>query len=89
MCTLALAFIGGFLRICESVLWLFVFNLSPEIAAKTSVFALFGTIAFYSLSCRRLRDAGYSENTLRWITFPLGPTFALFVSLFPNKIKIK
>ena len=89
MCALSFAFIGGFLRICESLLWMFVFDLSPDIAAKISVFALFGTIAFYSLSCRRLRDAGYSEKVLKWITFPFGPAVALFVSFLPNEITVK
>ena len=89
MCTLSFAFVGGFLRICESLIWMFVFDLPPENAAKTSVFALLGTIAFYSMSCRRLRDAGYSEKALRWITFPFGPAIAFFVSLTPNEIKVK
>ena len=83
MCALSFAFVGGILRICESLILMFVFDLTPEIAAKTSIFMVFGIIAFYSMSCRRLRDAGFSEKTLKWITFPFGPTLALFLSFFP------
>ena len=89
MCVLSFAFIGGILRICESLLWMFVFDLTPEIAAKTSVFMVFGMIAFYSMSCRRLRDAGFSEKTLKWITFPFGPHLAMLISFFPIKFKKK
>ena len=89
MCALSFAFIGGILRICESLLWMFVFDLTPEIAAKTSVFMVFGMIAFYSMSCRRLRDAGFSEKTLKWITFPFDPHIAMLISFFPIKFKKK
>ena len=89
MCALSFAFVGGILRICESLLWMFVFDLTPEIAAKTSVFMVFGMIAFYSMSCRRLRDAGFSEKTLKWITFPFGPHLAMLISFFPIKFKKK
>ena len=89
MCALSFAFVGGILRICESLLLMFVFELTPEIAAKTSIFMVFGIIAFYSMSCRRLRDAGFREKTLKWITFPFGPTLALFLSFLPNEIKVK
>ena len=87
MCSLSFAFIGGFLGICESILWLSVFDLSPEIASRFSVVLVFGLIAFYSMSCRRLRDAGCSEKTLKWITFPFGPHIAIFISFFPIKFK--
>ena len=89
MCSLSFAFIGGFLRICESLLWMFVFDLTPEIASKVSFIMLFGMFAFYSMSCRRLRDAGYSERTLKWITFPFGPHLAMLISFFPIKFKKK
>ena len=86
---LSFVFIGGFLRICESLIWLFVFDFPPETASKTSIFLVFGIIALYSLSCRRLRDAGYSERALKWITFPFGYAIAFFVSLLPNEIQVK
>ena len=89
MCALSFAFVGGILRICESLLLMFVFELTPEIAAKTSIFMVFGMIAFYSMSCRRLRDAGFNEKTLKWITFPFGPHLAMLISFFPIKFKKK
>lgn len=86
---LSFILIGGLLRLCEALILAFVFSLPSKIAGSVSIVAIFCLIALYSLSCRRLRYAGYRESVLRWITFPFGPTIAIFISLFPNEIKVE
>ena len=86
---LSYAFVGGFLRICEALIWNVVFDMSPELASKLSITGLFGTIALYALCVRRLRDAGYKEKTLKWIAFSFGPHIAFFISMIPNEISVK
>ena len=88
LCALSFAFIGGFLWICEALIWILAFDVSPDIVSQITISGMFGIIAFYSLSARRLRDAGYSEKVLRWIIFPFGPPIALFVSFLPSKYHI-
>ena len=82
-------FIGSIIRACEAVFLMFVLDQPIEIASRISIFSVFLYIGLYSLSCRRLRDAGYSEKTLRWITFPFGLTIAFFISFLPNEIHTK
>ena len=84
---ISFVFFSGLIRILEFNILVDWFKMSLENANSFSVFSVFFVIAVYSLSCRRLRDAGYSERVLRWITFPFGPTIAFFVSFIPNEIK--
>lgn len=86
---LSYIFIGGLLHLCEASMIEIFFDLELGAAARFSLIGFFGVIALYSLSCRRLRDAGYSEKALRWITFPFGPAIAFFISFLSNKIRTK
>ena len=80
---------GGLLHICEALIYFFVLGFSAEFASRFSLVSLFGGISMCSLAVRRLRDAGYSERTLKWIAFPVGPCIAFFVSMIPNEISVK